>query len=230
MPIRKLKILIIMVTLASLGVPMLASATPAEIILLRHGEKMNHYALSSIGERRAQALAEQYLGNNATRSLIPSGEKPAALMAITLHTIETMTPTAQSWGLPVTAFTVVPEKGLTKHQKMVEENLRTQQAVHDIMTNPAYDQKVVVIMWEHKHIANAKLEQEFPGQAVTFRQLLHLGTFKNVPPTWPKKTFDYFWIIHFAPGKTTPTAFTMEKERFTGKYAQLPQNTWGSPE
>ncbi len=225
---RKIQITMIISTLLSLPLP--AFAIPSEIILLRHGEKMNHYALSPTGQARAAALAQQYLGKAATRSLLPAHEKPAALMAITLHTIETMTPTAQSWGLPVTAFTVVPEPGLTKHQKMVEENLRTQEAVHDLMTNPAYDQKVVIIMWEHKHIANAKLEKAFPGQPVTFRQLLHLGQFKNVPQTWPKKTFDYFWIIRYQQGNATPVAFSIKKQQFTGKYAQLPKNTWGNPE
>ncbi|MDD5280862.1 hypothetical protein [Acidithiobacillus sp.] len=226
------KLIITMLIAASGGVclPLVASATPAEIILLRHGEKMNPYALSPVGQARAAALARQYLGKNATHSLLPAHEKPATLMAITLHTIETMTPTAQSWGLPVTAFTVVPEPGLSKHQKMVQENLRTREAVHDIMTNPAYDQKVVVIMWEHKHIANAKLEAQFPGQQVTFRQLLHLDKFRNVPQTWPKKTFDYFWIIRYQPGDTTPVSFSMEQEKFTGQYARLPENAWGKPE
>jgi len=42
------------------------------------------------------------------------------------------------------------------------------------MTNPALAGKTVVMVWEHKHIANAKLEAKFEGEAVTLRKLLKL--------------------------------------------------------
>lgn len=64
---------------------------PAEIILLRHGEKVNPYHLSKIGEERARALPQVYLGKDASQSLLPAGVRPAALMTVILYTIETIT-------------------------------------------------------------------------------------------------------------------------------------------
>jgi hypothetical protein len=37
-------------------------------------------------------------------------------------------------------------------------NRRTQEAAANIMQNPALNGKTIVMVWEHKHIANAKLE------------------------------------------------------------------------
>ena len=34
---------------------------------------------------------------------------------------------------------------------------------------------MVVMVWEHKHIANKKLEDAFPGKAVTLRQQVHFS-------------------------------------------------------
>ena len=227
---RSLTALSVILAPISLCIPVVASAIPAEVILMRHGEKVNRYALSVTGQERAKALAQQYLGKHASRGLLTGKQKPAALMTITLHTIETMTPTAQSWGLPETAFTVVPEPDENKAKKIAKENACTQEAAHDILTNPRYDNKIVIIMWEHKHIANLKLERKFPGQEVTFRQLLHLGQLKVVPQTWPKTIYDYIWVIKYTKDDFMPTSFTMKREVFTGNYARLPANLWGHHE
>jgi hypothetical protein len=60
---------------------------------------------------RAIVLAKQFLAQGATQSLFTPGERPAAFMAITLHPLETITPAAQTWGLPVIDYSVVPEQG-----------------------------------------------------------------------------------------------------------------------
>ena len=65
-----------------------AFAAPSRIIILRHGEKEDAWRLCGVGEQRAQALAANYLGRNAANSLFAGGEKPAAFLAITLHTLE----------------------------------------------------------------------------------------------------------------------------------------------
>jgi hypothetical protein len=72
----------------------MANAQPAKIIILRHGEKKNGHELCTTGALRAQALASQFLGRNATSVLL--SEPPAAVLAITAHTIETATPAAQT--------------------------------------------------------------------------------------------------------------------------------------
>ena len=43
------------------------------------------------------------------------------------------------------------------------------------------------MVWEHKHIANEKLEAKFENdrEGVTLRQLLKLDILPGVPKTWP---------------------------------------------
>ena len=47
----------------------------------------------------------------------------------------------------------------------------------------------------------------FPGEQVTFRELLRLDKLEDVPDTWPSGTYDYFWIVDFNQGSTAPPAF-----------------------
>jgi hypothetical protein len=207
-----------------------AAATPARIIILRHGEKATAHKLCDIGQDRAEALAATYLGRGAAKSLFANGEEPAAILAITLHTLELAAPFAASWDQPLTLYSVLPDKDADEDEKAEELNRRTQEAAHDVMTDPRYAGKSVVMVWEHKHIANAKLEAEFTGKQVTLRQLLKLDQRSDVPETWPGATYDYFWIVEFGtPGSDTPTKFTMVKQAFGGAYADLPANDWGEP-
>ena len=39
-----------------------AEAQPSRVIILRHAEKLNAYALCDLGRERANALAKQFLG------------------------------------------------------------------------------------------------------------------------------------------------------------------------
>ena len=88
-----------------------AFAAPSRIIILRHGEKEDAWRLCGVGEQRAQALAANYLGRNAANSLFASGEKPAAFLAITLHTLELAAPAAATWSLPLTLYAAPPTSG-----------------------------------------------------------------------------------------------------------------------
>src|SRR5277367_1904973 len=153
-----------------------AEAQPSRVIILRHAEKLNAYALCDLGRERANALAKQFLGQGATQSLFAPGERPAAFMAVTLHPLETITPAAQTWGLPVIDYSVVPNKDEVEDDDAAEAeiNARTEAAARDLMSKHEYDGKIVVVAWEHKHIASRKLEKEYRGQDVTFRQLLRL--------------------------------------------------------
>lgn len=204
-----------------------ALAAPARIIILRHGEKAGAWKLCGVGQARADALAATYLGRNAAQSLIAAGEEPAAFLAITLHTLELAAPAAATWDLPVTMFSVLPQKGADVFDKAFDR--RTQEAAAELLANPAWQGKTVVMVWEHKHIANAKLVAKSPGEAVTLRQLLQLNRLKDVPETWPSGNYDYFWIVDYAGGSGTPTGFRMVKQAFEGRYAKLPANDWGAP-
>lgn len=206
--------------------PVLAHAQPLQIIIARHAEKGNSYALCDMGTELARALARQYLGRGAPASLFPAGRGPDAMLAITMHTIDTIAPAAQSWNLPVVAYAVMP-KDETKDD---EENERTQQAARDVLTGPAYAGKTVVMVWEHKRIANAKLEKKHPG--VTLRHLLQLDQIKgvDVPKDWPSQTYDYFWIVDFAPDNPAPVGFHMMHQEFAAPFDDLPANDWDEPE
>jgi hypothetical protein len=64
-----------------------ASAAPSRIIILRHGEKADAWKLCGVGQGRADALARFYLGRDAAKSLFAGGKQPAAILAITLHSL-----------------------------------------------------------------------------------------------------------------------------------------------
>ena len=213
----------------TVSLPPLAFAQPARIILLRHAEKLNRHELCDMGEERAQALSRQFLGQGASQSLFPAGHKPDAFLAITLHTIETITPAAQSWNLPVIPYEVSGKRE-DDAEKEAETNQRTQQAAHDVLSDPRYDGKTVVMAWEHNHIAKSKLEMEYSGEQVTLRQLLHLDQIADVPKTWPDSNYDYFWIVDYAPGNPVPTGFRMVRQAFTAPFDKLPANEWDEPE
>jgi hypothetical protein len=204
-------------------------AAPARIIILRHGEKADKWKLCDIGEQRADALATNYIGQNAAKSMFAAGEEPAFFFAITLHTLELASPAVASWNKPIILYSVVPEAGLDKDEQTKELNRRTQEAASNIMLNPALNGKTVVMVWEHKHIANAKLEAKFEGEAVTLRKLLNLDVLADVPDTWPDATYDYFWIVDFPANSNVPSKFTMVKQEFGAPFASVPTNDWGTP-
>jgi hypothetical protein len=207
-----------------------ALATPARIIILRHGEKATAYKLCDVGRERAEALTTTYLGRGAAKSLFARGEAPAAMLAITLHTLELASPSAASWGEPLTLYFVLPDKDADEDEKAELLNRRTQEAAHDVMTDPRYAGKTVVMVWEHKHIANKKLEDTFPGKAVTLRQLLKLDELHGVPEKWPSGTYDYFWIAEYGnQGSDVPTRFHMVKQEFGASYDAVPSNDWDQP-
>jgi len=201
-------------------------AQPSRIIILRHAEKANAYALCDLGRERAEALAKQFLGRGATQSLFAPGDRPAAFMAVTLHPLETITPAAQTWGLPVIDYSVVPNKD-EDEDKEIELNLRTQEAARDLMSKHEFDGKTVVVAWEHKHIASRKLEKDYRGQEVTFRQLLRLG---EAPESWSDTNYDYFWIVDYAPGNPNPIKFEALRQTFTSPFNALPAPDWEAPE
>ena len=204
---------------------------PRKIIILRHGEKKNGFELCSTGLQRSLALEAQYLGKGASNGdvVFDHGETPDAFFAITLHTLELVSPSAQSWDMPVIDYSaqpidVTPPSPFADSETVL--NARTQQAAKAVLSG-AWDGKAVVMVWEHKHIANKKLEAKYPD-AVTLRQLFGLdkATGDHVPHTWSGDNYDYFWIVTHENG--TPK-FKSIKQTYTGAYKNLPQNDWKVP-
>ncbi len=207
-----------------------ALAAPARIIILRHGEKADDWKLCEIGEQRAKALALNYLGKDAAKSLFASGEEPAFFFAVTLHTIELASPAAASWNKPLIVYSVVPEVGQSEDDFTKALNRRTQEVAKGLLTNPALQGKTVVLVWEHEHIANEELDEKFEREGVTLRQLLNLDILPGVPKTWPDDVYDYFWIVDFPENSNVPSKFSMLKQELGSSFPRVPANEWGAPD
>ncbi|MBX9777813.1 MAG: histidine phosphatase family protein [Xanthobacteraceae bacterium] len=208
-----------------------AVAAPSQIIILRHGEKENAYRLCDVGVQRSLALAAQYLGKGAKDSLFPKGRAPDGFIAITLHTLELVSPAAQSWDKPVILYSALPMHGQSGKQTEAILNRRTQEAAREVMTGAQWAGKTVVMVWEHHHIADRHLEKQFPKEKVTLRQLLNLDAIasaNSVPETWHGSNFDYFWIVDYAKGGSRPTRFEAKKQVFAAPYGNVPSNDWGT--
>jgi hypothetical protein len=205
-------------------------AMPARIIILRHGEKADKWKLCDVGQERADALAVNYLGRGAAKSLFAPSEQPGAFFAITFHSLELAIPAAATWNQPIVLYAVPREKGMDEEEVTEGLNRRTQEAAHDLMVDSRWQGKTVVMVWEHKHIANKKLEDNFPREAVTLRQLLKLDQLQGVPETWPSGTYDYFWIVEYGNQRSeVPTRFRMVKQELGTPYDDVPSNDWDQP-
>lgn len=207
-------------------------ALPAKIIILRHGEKSTNsgpsgtYGLCSVGWSRSVALSSQYLGKDASETLLPR-RGPAAFFAITPHTIELASPSVLSWGVPLQTFSAVQLPLQSDEEFTSELNLQTQRAAADVMKNPRWNNKVVVMIWEHKHIADSKLEKE-SKEKVTLRQLLNLDQIPGnpVPASWEGENYDFFWTIEYRKRSSKiPTRFSATMQTYPDP--TIPSNAWG---
>lgn len=204
------------------------SAQPARIIILRHGEKQDDYQLCQTGVQRSLALVRQYLGKGGADSLFTPNTEPAAIFAITLHTVELATPFATTWHLPLFTYPVMPMATDAAFTDALNQATRT--AAHDVLTDPRWNGKTVVMVWEHDHIAKRRLEAEFHGQNVTLRQSLNLDRIGGVPADWDGTNFDYFWIVDYRSGSDIPVAFHTQKQVFAPPFQDVPSNDWGVAE
>jgi hypothetical protein len=214
-----------MMMAAAVGLDMqTALAVPKKVIILRHGEKENATTLCGVGIQRSMSLMYEFLGNGAKKSLFKPDDPPAAFFAITLHSLELASPAASSWNLPVITYSVVPL--LPKMDQTLELDARTDQAAQDVLNNSAWNGKTVVMVWEHKHIADKAL-------TMTLRNLLNLDKLTgkdHVHETWQGSNYDYFWIVEYPPNSTTPKSFQMVRQDFSFPYGGIPTNGWGDPE
>jgi len=211
----------------------MAYAAPSRIILLRHGEKENDYALCNVGQQRSLALRDQFLGKGASQSLFTT-VPPSAFFATTLHTLELIAPTANSWDLPINTYPALPLLGRNDILTTELITKQTQLAAANVMQDPRWNGKTVVMVWEHKHIANKKLTKDNPDMLVDLRQLLKLDklperTAKKIPKTWSGANYNFFWIVDYDE-KGNPVGFDEVRQGFTGQYANVPNNDWGVAE
>ena len=149
-----------------------ATARPAKVILLRHGEKVadeKDESLSDRGQRRAEALASCLTTNS---SLLSNG-LPVALFApkFTRHDnvrrpYETLEPLAKSLKIAI---------------QMPCDRKDCRGLVSTIMKDPAYDGKTVVVCWVHDYLP--AMAREFGVKSKTL--------------TWKGSVYDRFWVITF---------------------------------
>jgi hypothetical protein len=171
--------LLVLVTLAAsvlAGPPALAQ--PAQVLIIRHGEKRperSAVSLSLKGQERAMALVP-FL--TQTLGLLSHG-LPVALFATKIApndpshcTLDTLTPLSYYLKLPIQAHYV---------------NKDYPWLAQEIMTDPAYEDMSVLICWDHRYI---------PKLAVA------LGVHPE-PPKWPEKVFDRILVITFKGGKAS---------------------------
>ncbi len=146
-------------------------ATPAQVIIIRHAEKppKGSNFLNTKGMERAQALMPYFLN---TAELLEYGA-PIAIYAQkpipdnpSHRPIQTCEPTAQALKLKV----------LTPYSHDEYATL-----VKEILKNPLYNGKMVLICWEHHAI---------PQIAKQF------GVEEDLKP-WPANVFDRTWVITF---------------------------------
>ncbi|TCK16628.1 hypothetical protein EV667_4398 [Ancylobacter aquaticus] len=217
----------------ALGVSV-AEAAPKRIVIVRHGEKHTALTLCGLGKERAKALAAQYLSPTSPMSLIRD-DPPAAILAMTLHTVETARPIARAWNMKLVAPPIgyVPIRNNRFFNSKL--NVVNRDVARDLLENPRWHGKTVVMVWEHFHIASAALEKEFAGEEVTLRQLLHLDRVKGVkggvPDTWPDSNYNFFWVLTYdRPQDSVPSRFEVVRQYFAEPFANLPSNGWGKPE
>ncbi|MDR3607732.1 MAG: histidine phosphatase family protein [Oligoflexia bacterium] len=159
-------------------------AAPAQIVLIRHGEKPPQgNELDAQGWQRANALPGFFSSN----PVVDAYGSPVAIYAMkpahmnadgtnqesdanpeagSLRPIETVTPLAQGLGLTI-------NESYSRKQ--------IQSLVSDVMGNSSYEGRMVTICWEHSII---------PQMAQAFG-------LTNGPTHWPDSVFDIAWVLHF---------------------------------
>lgn len=113
---------------------------PGQIILIRHGEKDDGNKLDHAGEKRAKQLVDFFLYD----SRVLAYGVPFAIYAMKPHThvgslrpIETVTPTAEKLNITI-------DKDFQKND--------VKDLIKDIFSHSDYDNKTVVVCWEHDAI------------------------------------------------------------------------------
>jgi hypothetical protein len=151
-----------------------ATAQPAQVIIIRHAEKPpTGNGLSLQGKERAAALAPYFLGTDA---LLKHGA-PVAIYAqakkhetSSVRPIETVRPLADALHLTI-------------NDKFARDDFKSM--VKEIMHADEYNDRTVVICWEHKVIPE-----------------IAAACGVSDPPTDFKDVYDRTWIITFRSNQT----------------------------
>jgi hypothetical protein len=168
-------------------------AVPAEVIIIRHGEKpVTGDSLNLKGQERAAALVPYFLHTQAlTRYGLPVAVYAEAPRknATTTRSIQTCTPIAQALGIPV----------LTSYTKKQYAPL-----AQGILNNPQYSGKTVLVCWEHKMIP----------------LIINILGVQPMPAPWSDNVFDRTVVITFQPNGKIASYQNLPQRLLYGDSAQ----------
>jgi hypothetical protein len=163
--------------------PVFSFATPSHVILIRHAEKQKN-GLSSQGQQRANDL----VGYFTTQPMIGAVGPVDAIYAFRPKAdghedrgVLTMTPLSNAIHIDIDT-----------HYAKADVTKLAQQ----IMSDPSYTGKTVLICWEHTHI-----------------QLIAEALGAKNAPKWPSKTYDETWILDFDDSGNL-TNFSTSQQKF----------------
>ena len=175
----KLKIYLGLIAAVVLGAGTVFAA-PAQVILIRHAEKPEVGAeLNAQGFKRAQALVKFFRSEPA----VTRYGTPVAIFAAapknedsSIRSIQTVEPLAK-------AIRVKINTDFTRGQ--------TNKITREIMENPAYDNCMVLIAWQHGNLV------EIAQNIAEYNNSPRVG----IPAFWPDESFDRVWILDLSKGK-----------------------------
>jgi len=147
-------------------------AVPAQIIIIRHAEKVPHQkdpSLSQKGRERAAAFIAYFTGNPDVLDFGPPvaiyAQRPSKVFD-TLRPIETVQGLAKTLGIELN----------TKYKSNEYSAM-----LREIMVEPEYTGKMVLICWQRYAI---------PNMAESLRVI-------SAPKAWPGSSFDRNWFFNF---------------------------------
>jgi hypothetical protein len=157
-------------------VQMTKPATPAQIIFLRHAEKLSDAPeLSERGWARAKALATLFTHDPRVLEHGPA----AAIYVMKLVKIGDSVRTTQTMEATAGALKIKLER---RHSRDEIDEL-----VHSVLKSKVGNGKTIIICWEHKLIPD---------------MLKALG-WTSGPKKWDDDVYDRLWVLDFAEGKPT---------------------------
>jgi hypothetical protein len=179
-----------------------AWATPARIIIIRHGEKIDdsHNDLSPKGCERAYQLVNFFAEFKAdTAAIYAQGVKK---MSSSMRPMETIAPIAKLLSLKI-------------NNQYLRDDVSS--LAHEILTETKYQGKTILVSWEHSAILSLvpALGVELP---VTLRD-------------WPSSVFDQAWIVSYKNNDLTTADLKIVAEHVLPtdiENAQSGIQNWGS--
>lgn len=176
---------VFMVCAAILMCSISAFAAPAQVILIRHGEKpAQGNELNAQGFQRANALVKYF----QTDPAVTRYGTPVAIYAMapknatgSIRAIQTVTPLAAALKLTI-------NKDYMRDQ--------ADELVKAIMENPEYDGRMVLVCWEHSVLVDiAAALAAYGGSDQAVKDAL--------PVSWAGQVFDRAWVLSFTGNKVT---------------------------